>query len=85
MPATHSAEFCLVREENGNRVTAPADPVLVHGNRSGGAKGPQPIPLHRRLEIRSGLTGVHPNPIGWVDADFGAQRLTGIFTPNCPQ
>jgi hypothetical protein len=27
------------------RVTAPADPVLVHGNRLGGAKGPQPVPL----------------------------------------
>jgi hypothetical protein len=24
------------------RVTAPADPVLVHGNRMGGAKVPQP-------------------------------------------
>ena len=27
------------------RVTAPADPLLVHGNRLGGAKGPQPVPL----------------------------------------
>jgi hypothetical protein len=27
------------------RVTAPADPVLVHGNRLGRAKGPQPVPL----------------------------------------
>src|SRR6516162_4728484 len=56
VPATHSAEFCLVREETATlyRVTATADPVLVHGNRLGGAKGPQPVPLHRRLEIRSG-------------------------------
>src|SRR5262249_4992038 len=36
------------------RVTAPADPVLVHGNRLGVATGPQPVPLQRRLEIRSG-------------------------------
>ena len=27
------------------RVTAPADPVLVHGNRLCGAKGPQPVPF----------------------------------------
>ena len=39
--------FGLVREETETlyRVTAPADPVLVHGNRLGGAKGPQPVPL----------------------------------------
>jgi len=28
------------------RVTVPADPVLVHGNRLGGAKGPQPVPVN---------------------------------------
>jgi hypothetical protein len=28
------------------------------------------------------LTGDYPNPIGWVRADFGALRLTGILTPN---
>ena len=46
-PGRHSVEFRLVREENGNAlpVTVPADPVLVHGNRLGGAKGPQPVPL----------------------------------------
>ena len=27
------------------RMTVPADPVLVNGNRLGGAKGPQPVPL----------------------------------------
>ena len=27
------------------RMTVPADPVLVHGNRLGGAKGPYPVPL----------------------------------------
>jgi hypothetical protein len=27
-------------------------------------------------------TGDYPNPIGWVRADFGALRLTGILTPN---
>src|SRR5215467_2972048 len=27
------------------RVTVPADPVLVHGNRLVGAKGPRPVPL----------------------------------------
>jgi len=45
VPATHSAEFCVVREKTATlyRVTAPADPV--HGNRLGGAKGPQPVPL----------------------------------------
>jgi len=56
VPATHSAEFCLVREKTATlyRVTTPADPVLVHGNRLCGAKGTQPVPLRRRLEIRSG-------------------------------
>jgi hypothetical protein len=47
-PGRHSVEFRLVREENGNALPgdrAPADPVLVHGNRLGGAKGPQPVPL----------------------------------------
>ena len=28
------------------RVTAPGDPVLLHGNRLGGAKGPQPGPFN---------------------------------------
>jgi hypothetical protein len=41
------------------RVAAPADPVLVRGNRLGGAKGPQPGPpsLRRAAMTRAGSGG----------------------------
>ena len=52
------------------RVTAPADPVLVHGNRLCGAKGPQPVPLHRRLE--SDLVGSDFDPLHGVFGERAA-------------
>jgi hypothetical protein len=39
-------------------VTVPADPVLAHGNRLGGAKGPQPIPLQWGQDLVRGRDGV---------------------------
>jgi hypothetical protein len=48
VPATRTApNFAWSRKKTATlyRVTAPANPVLVRGNRLCGAKGPQPVPL----------------------------------------
>src|SRR5215469_7793710 len=57
------------------RVTAPADPVLVHGNRSGGAKGPR-----RSLFIavwKSDLFGSDIDPLHGVFGERAANRGWG--------
>ena len=72
MPATHSAEFCLVREETATlyRVTATADPVLVHGNRLVGAKGQQPVPF---IAVwKSDLVGSDIDPLHGVFGERAA-------------
>jgi hypothetical protein len=56
VPPTHSAEFWAwsgKKTETLYQVTAPADPVLVHGNRLCRAKGPQPVPFLRRAAMRA--------------------------------
>ena len=80
MPAPHSAEFCLVREENGNAL--PGDrarrSVLVHGNRLGGAKRPQPVPLLIAL-WKSDLVGSDIDPL---DAFSGSAPPTVAGGPG---
>jgi len=78
VPAPHSAEFCLVREENGNAL--PGDrarrSVLVHGNRLGGAKRLQPVPLLIAL-WKSDLVGSDIDPLHGVFGERAANRGWG--------
>jgi hypothetical protein len=55
------------------RVTAPADPVLVHGNRLGRAKGPQPVPF---IAVwKSDLVGSDIDPLHGVFGERAAGRV----------
>jgi hypothetical protein len=73
------------------RVTAPADPVLVHGNRLCRAKGPQPVPFMRRAAMRTPPSNAGPRLWTAGDAMVAAWKsdlvgsdidpLPGVYEP----
>jgi len=74
------------------RVTAPADPVLVHGNRLVGAKGQQPVPF---IAVwKSDLVGSGIDPLHGVSASapptlagalVSAEPSTAPPSPDLPR